>query len=348
MSSSSAASDPGDHPRPRCWRVERDGDGRLHAGPAPLGWDPGGPASTDDVVIRVEAAGFNYKDALACSGHPGVVRTSPLVPGIDAAGVVVGAAGAWAAGDAVVVTGNRMGEARDGGFATHLRMPAAAVIARPPGLAADEAMALGTAGLTAVLACDRLDRLVDARHAGADEEWLVTGASGGVGMLAVAVLAASGRRVVACSRKPAARACLLALGAAAVAAPEAVVDPTPKSLAKGRWAGVVDTVGGPLLADVLRSVRIGGAVAAIGMAGGADLLTTVHPFILRGVTLAGIDVATQPSQSDRRALWLRLAALWPRVVGRLPVTRLGLDDVGAWADTMLRGETVGRGVVIPS
>jgi len=326
--------------------VERSAAGGVCAGVGPLAWDPAA-APDDEVVIRVEAAGFNYKDALAATGHPGVMRTSPLVPGIDAAGFVVTPAGSFARGDAVVVTGNGMGESRDGGFATHLRMPAAAVIGRPPALGAADAMALGTAGLAALLACDRLEALVDPRHGRADDAWLVTGASGGVGMLAVMTLAAAGHRVVACSRKPAARESLLACGAAAVVSPEEAVDPATKSLASGRWAGVVDTVGGRLLADVLRSVRTGGAVAAIGMAGGADLPTTVHPFILRGVTLAGIDAATQPDQADRRTLWTRLAEAWPRVAGRLRVTRMPLEGVADWADRMLRGETLGRGVVIP-
>lgn len=166
-------------------------------------------------------------------------------------------------------------------------------------------------------------------------------------MLSVAVLAAAGRQVVACSRKPSAATALRMLGAAEVVAPEAIRDPTPKSLVKSRWAAVVDTVGGPLLADVLRAVRPGGAVAAIGMAGGADLLTSVHPFILRGVTLAGIDAAGLPTQAERAALWARLADLWPRVEAAFPVTRLPLTDVGGWASRMLAGETTGRGVVIP-
>jgi putative YhdH/YhfP family quinone oxidoreductase len=208
-------------------------------------------------------------------------------------------------------------------------------------------MALGTAGLTALLACDRLAAVVSPRHARPEEAWLVTGASGGVGMLSVAVLAAAGHRVVACSRKAAAIDMLRALGAAEVVGPEAVVDPTPKTLVTGRWAGVVDTVGGALLANVLRAVRPGGGVAAVGMAGGADLLTSVHPFILRGVTLAGIDAASLPTQAERAVLWERLAAFWPTVAGRLPVTRLRLADSGAWADCMRRGETTGRGVVIP-
>lgn len=328
---------------PRAWRVVRNADGSVAGGAAALGWDPEAEPGAGEAVVTVEAAGFNYKDALACAGHPGVMRISPLVPGIDAAGRLAHAAGGMPAGAAVVVTGNTMGESRDGAFATHVRMPVEAILPRPAGVTARDAMALGTAGLTVLAACSRLDAL------GADSagDWLVTGASGGVGMLAVARLAAAGRRVVACSRKPAAREVLLGLGAAEVVAPPDLVAPGGKSLAKARWAGVVDTVGGPLLADVLRSVRGGGAVAAIGMAGGADLVTTVHPFILRGVTLAGIDAAAQLTQADRRRLWEELDAFWPAVRDRFPVTGLRLDEVGTWAARMLRGETVGRAVVAP-
>lgn len=331
---------------PRRWLVERSA-GAVSAGIAPLGWDPHAAPAMDEAVVLVEAAGFNYKDALACSGHPGVMRGERLVPGIDAAGRLLHPAAGLPAGAAVVVTGNGLGETRDGSFATHLRAAAVALIPRPATLDAHAAMALGTAGLTAVLACDRLAAAVDERHAKPDEAWLVTGASGGVGMLAVALLAAAGRRVVACSRKPEARSTLLGLGAAEVMPPADIVAPAGKSLASGRWGGVVDTVGGPLLADVLRSVRLGGAVAAIGMAGGADLHTTVHPFILRGVTLAGIDAASQPTQAERREIWDRLAAVWPRVHAALAVTRLELEDVGAWAARMLAGDTIGRAVVVP-
>lgn len=328
---------------PRAWRVVRSADGAVAGGETALGWDPAADPGAGEAVVAVEAAGFNYKDALACAGHPGVMRVSPLVPGIDAAGRLVRAAGGLPAGATVVVTGNTMGESRDGAFATHVRMPVEAILPRPAGLAAGEAMALGTAGLTTLAACSRLDALVESPVG----DWLVTGASGGVGMLAVARLAAAGRRVVACSRKPAAREALLGLGAAEVVGPSDVVAAAGKSLAKARWAGVVDTVGGPLLADVLRSVRGGGAVAAIGMAGGAELVTTVHPFILRGVTLAGIDAATQLTQADRRRLWGELAAFWPAVRDRFPVTSLRLGEVGTWAARMLRGETVGRAVVVP-
>lgn len=329
-----------------CWRVRRSAAGVATGMAEPLVWDPAAPPAADEVVVRVEAAGFNYKDALCCAGHPGVMRAAPLVPGIDLAGVV-DSGGTLPAGTAVVVTGHGLGEVRDGGFACAARVPAAAILPRPAALSAEAAMAMGTAGLTALLACDRLDELVVARHAAGDEAWLVTGASGGVGMLAVAVLAAAGRRVVACSRKAAAAAELERLGAAEVRSPDAIRDPTPKTLVKGRWAGVVDTVGGPLLAEVLRAVRPGGAVAALGMAGGADLVTSVHPFILRGVTLAGVDAASLPTQAERAALWGRLATLWPQVAAVFPVTRLPLADVGGWATRMLAGQTMGRGVVIP-
>jgi acrylyl-CoA reductase (NADPH) len=210
-------------------------------------------------------------------------------------------------------------------------------------------MALGTAGLTVLLTLDRLAEATPrGHHATGAGEWLVTGASGGVGMLAVATLAGAGRTVVACSRKPTAEPVLRALGAASVVHPESLRGDPGKPLVRGRWAGAIDTVGGPLLADVLRAVLPGGVVAAIGMAGGVDLPTTVYPFILRGVTLCGIDAATLPAQAERAALWPRLAALWPRVRDALPVTTLALDEVGEWAEALLRGDASGKAVVLPA
>lgn len=348
--------------RCRCWVVTRDPQGVVTGGVSERPWTSAesGPAAT--VAIAVEAAGFNYKDALACVGHPGVMRTSPLVPGIDVAGRLLEPVDSLPVGTAVVATGHGLGEHLDGGFADVVRAPVEAVLPRPDSLTAAGAMALGTAGLTVVLASDRLAMLVhDRGSAGSpvsgsgsgghderrDDEWLVTGASGGVGMIAVAHLARLGRRVVACTRKAAATKVLRELGATEVVAPEEIVAATDKSLARGRWVGVIDTVGGPLLAGVLRSVRPGGAVAAVGMAGGVRLDTTVHPFILRGVTLAGIDAAGLPTRMERAALWRRLAELWPTMGDRLPVTRLPLEEVGSWAERMLAGTTVGRGVVIP-
>jgi len=329
----------------RCWLVVRRPDGRVAGGVAPL---PEASAAAGPLV-RVAAAGFNYKDALACSGHPGVAKTLPLVPGIDAAGTLLEPCGGLPAGAAVVVTGNGLGETRQGGFATLLRPPAEAIVPLPAALSASAAMAMGTAGLTVLLAIDRLAGALPPGHEPpADAEWLVTGASGGVGMLAVAALAAAGRRVVACSRKPALEAVLRGLGAAAVVAPAALRGDPQKPLHRGRWAGVIDTVGGTPLADALKGVVPGGVVAAIGMAAGVDLPTTVYPFILRGVTLCGIDAASLPTQAERAALWPRLAALWPRVRDTLPVTMLALADVGEHAEAMLGGTAAGRAVVLPA
>ena len=335
----------------RCWLVRRGDDGVVVAGIAELPWNPAAEpardAAGDDAVVAVEAAGFNYKDALACVGHPGVMRVSPLIPGVDAAGTLARAAGGMPAGAAVVVTANGMGEVRHGGFATQLRIPAAAVLPRPSGLSAHDAMALGTAGLTVLLAGDRLAALVHGPAAAADAEWLVTGASGGVGMLAVGCLAAAGRRVVAATRKPDAAEVLRRLGADGVISTADVVDTSSKTLARGRWGGVIDAVGGAVLAGALKAVLPGGAVASIGMAGGVELATSVHPFILRGVTLAGIDAASMPSQAERRLLWSRLADLWPAVREQFPVKAIDLALVGEHAADMLAGKSFGRAVVVP-
>ncbi len=333
----------------RCWLVERAASGGVAGRVAPQTIEP--PAA-GDVLIEIEAAGFNYKDALACSGHPGVARRLPLVPGIDAAGILQQPVGGLPAGSPVVVTGNGLGESRPGGFANWLVAASAAVIGRPPTLSAEAAMALGTAGLTAVVAVERLGGLIDwayQQRAGGPEPpvWLVTGASGGVGMLAVAAATQAGHRVVACTRKPEAAAALEAIGAAAVIDPGEAVAAGDKPLASGRYLAVIDTVGGRLLADLLRSVQPGGAVASIGNAGGVDLPTTVLPFILRGVTLAGIDAAGLLSNDQRRQLWPQLATVWPRVEAHLPVRRLPLEQIGEWAGQMLAGKTCGRAVVIP-
>jgi len=329
-----------------CWLVTGGGGiGAVAALPDGIASGAGGAGP----LVRVEAAGFNYKDALACAGHPGVARTLPLVPGIDLAGTLLEPAAGLPCGAPIVATGNGLGETRHGGFATLARPPATAVLARPPGLSAVEAMALGTAGLTVLLAVDRLDRVAPPGHPPpADAEWLVTGASGGVGMLAVAALAAAGRRVVACTRKATAATTLRGLGAESVVTPDAIGGAAGKSLIRGRWAGAIDCVGGPILADVLKGVVPGGCVAAIGMAAGPELATTVHPFILRGVTLCGIDAAALPTPAERAALWPRLAGLWPRVRDLLPLSVLALDEVGEWAAALLAGSAAGRAVVQPA
>ena len=211
---------------------------------------------------------------------------------------------------------------------------------------------MGTAGLTAMLAVERLRAAIDwdfqsrLQH---DEPlpWLVTGASGGVGMLAVAAIALAGFRVIACTRKEGLDDVLTSLGAAAVQSPQQALPADKKQLSSARYLGAVDTVGGNVLASVLRVVAPGGAVASIGNAGGVELQTTVYPFILRGITLAGIDASGLPSREKRAQIWARLAMLWPLVSGFFPVQTIGLKEIGEWASRMRAGRIVGRAVVLP-
>ena len=333
---------------PYGWVVDRGPDGAVQSGVAPL------PDSHHEgfVCIDVEAAGFNYKDALACNGHPGVARTLPLVPGIDTAGTLRSPCEAFAAGTPVVATGNGLGEKIQGGFATEVWVPPSAIIQRPESLSATAAMAMGTAGLTAMLAVERLQAAIDwdfqsrLQH---DEPlpWLVTGASGGVGMLAVAAIALAGFRVIACTRKEGLSDVLTSLGAVAVQSPQHALPADTKLLSSARYLGAIDTVGGNVLASVLRVVAPGGAVASIGNAGGVELATTVYPFILRGITLAGIDASGLPSREKRKQLWARLALLWPFVSGLFPVQKICLKEIGDWASQMRGGQIMGRAVVLP-
>ncbi|MBT7727481.1 MAG: zinc-binding dehydrogenase [Planctomycetaceae bacterium] len=334
---------------PRGWVVKRGPDGELQAAVGPL---PNSPSS-QFVCIDVEAAGFNYKDALACDAHPGVVRKLPLVPGIDVAGRLRSSFGKYAAGTPVVATGNGLGETMSGGFATEVWAPPAAIIKRPPNLSAIAAMAMGTAGLSALLAVERLQAVIDwnyqARLQGnRNLPWLITGASGGVGMLAVAATALAGFQVIACTRKKKSLSdTLLSLGASTVQSPEEALPSDKKPLSSARYLGVIDTVGGELLANILRVVAAGGAVASIGNAGGVALPTTVYPFILRGITLAGIDAAGLPSREKRQDLWAKLGVLWPLMNSVFPVRHIGLREIGEWAVEMRSGRIGGRAVVIP-
>jgi acrylyl-CoA reductase (NADPH) len=333
---------------PRGWVVNRGPDGELQAAVGPLPDRPDGQS----VCIDVEAAGFNYKDALACEAHPGVVRKLPLVPGIDVAGRLRSSCGEYPAGTPVVATGNGLGESMSGGFATEVWAPPAAIIIRPPNLSAVAAMAMGTAGLSAILAVERLQSVIDwdyqARLQGDGRlPWLITGARGGVGMLAVAATALAGFQVIACTRKNSLSDTLLSLGASVVQSPEKALPSDKKPLSSARYLAAIDTVGGELLANILRVVAAGGAVASVGNAGGVALPTTVYPFILRGITLAGIDAAGLPSREKRQELWAKLGVLWPLMNSAFPVRHIGLQEIGDWAVEMRSGRIKGRAVVIP-
>jgi acrylyl-CoA reductase (NADPH) len=318
--------------------AERDGDevrrGLRELSPEDL---PEG-----DVTIRVRWSGVNYKDALAVSPTGQVARISPLVPGIDLAGdVVEGEAGGVGPGDQVLVHGYTLGTSHHGGYAELARVPADWVVPLPDGLSPREAMALGTAGFTAALSVQRLEQIGIEPGAG---PVLVLGATGGVGSVAVDILAALGYEVHASTGKPGEAELLRELGAADVLSREETSAESGRPLERQRWAAVVDPVGGPSLAYALRTVRIGGAIASSGQIGGIELHTTVFPFILRGVSLLGVDSANM-AIGPRRALWWRLAGdLRPRHLERL-VREISLDELDGVLGETLGGGARGRTVV---
>jgi acrylyl-CoA reductase (NADPH) len=297
-----------------------------------------------EVLVRVEWSSVNYKDALATIPKGRVARISPLVPGIDLAGTVEEApAGApVAAGDAVLAHGYDIGVAHHGGFAEYARLPQGWVVSLPEGMTARQAMVLGTAGYTAARAVMALEG-----HGvrPGDGQVLVTGASGGVGSVAVSILGARGHEVVASSGKEAEHDWLRELGAAQVISREEAAGDDSRPLERQRWAGAVDSVGGATLAGVLRALRVSGAAAACGNTGGAELPTTVLPFILRGVALYGIDSVQTPLE-ERSETWRRLAGdLRPPALDDALVREIGLEELEATLDSILRGEVRGRTVV---
>ncbi|MFT8674878.1 MAG: MDR family oxidoreductase [Acetobacter sp.] len=294
-----------------------------------------------DVTVRVRWSDLNYKDALAVTGRGPVVRAWPMVPGIDCAGVVEQSSNpAFTPGQEVVLNGSGAGELHWGGFAQRVRVPADWLVPLPPGLSAYHAMALGTAGFTAMLCVQALER-EGVRPA--SDPVLVTGATGGVGSIAVMVLATLGYQVVAVTGRMAEEPYLRALGAQDVL-PRAHFETTSRPLEKARWAGAVDVVGGQVLAAVCASMRPAGVVAACGLAGGMDFPATVAPFILRGVTLVGIDSVTC-SQAVRLAAWQRLAALIDPAKLDTLTLRVPLAEVPQAARDLLEGRSKGRIVV---
>jgi acrylyl-CoA reductase (NADPH) len=294
-----------------------------------------------DVVVDVEWSSVNYKDHLASTEQGRVARISPIVPGIDLAGTVrSSAATGIAVGDAVLAHGYDLGVARHGGFAQVARVPSDWVVPLPGGLTPREAMVVGTAGYTAALS---VLTLLDHGLAPGDGTVLVTGATGGVGSMAVAMLAGLGFTVAASTGKAEAAPFLSALGASEIVDRVELAD-VGKPLQSVRWAGAVDAVGGPTLAHVLATLAPGGAVAASGNVGGADLPTTVLPFILRGVALFGIDSAGTPIER-RREVWARIATdLKPADLDEM-ARAVDLAHLEGALDEIGRGGVTGRYVV---
>jgi putative YhdH/YhfP family quinone oxidoreductase len=323
----------------RCYLVTKDADGKVSGQIVKRRLEE---LPEGDVLVRVAYSSLNYKDALAATGHAGVNKVFPAVPGVDAAGTVAASSVyEFVQDDPVIVTGFDMGSNRWGGFAEYVRVPQDWVVPLPYGLSLRESMILGTAGLTAAMCVDALERHDVTPDSG---DVVVTGASGGVGSVAVALLAKLGYDVVAITGKPEAHEYLLKLGAREVLGREAVDDTSDKPLLSGRWAGAVDVVGGNVLSTVLRSTQHGGCVAACGLTGGNQLSLTVYPFILRGVTLAGIDAAWCPA-AERNELWDRLADEWKLNSLAAIAHFVSLAELPGEIDKMLAGQSRGRTVV---
>jgi putative YhdH/YhfP family quinone oxidoreductase len=294
-----------------------------------------------DVLINVCYSSLNYKDGLSASGNRGVTKKFPHTPGIDAAGIVAESGGGFEKGDEVIVTGYDLGMNTSGGFAEYVRVPAAWVVKKPAALSLREAMIYGTAGFTAALSVMKLQEGGVTPDKGAV---LVTGASGGVGSVAVAMLAGLGYRVTAVSGKPEMTDFLKDLGASEVIGRSDATDTGARPLLKAEYAGAVDTVGGGILATVLKKIAYGGVVTTCGLTMSHELNTTVFPFILRGVSLMGVDSVELPIQ-EKRAVWERIAGdLRVRNIESL-ASQTSLGELPQYLKMILEGKTTGRLVV---
>jgi len=324
-----------------CFLVDKADDGSVTTAVSTTTLDD---LPLGDVVIEVAWSSLNYKDALACQGHPGVVRTFPLVPGIDCAGRVARSdSPSFKEGDEVLLTGYGLGVERWGGFAAFVRAPAEWIVPLPEPLTVRECMIYGTAGFTAAQAVTAIrDRGIEP----ASGPVVVTGATGGVGSIAVAILAKLGYEVTAVTGKIDQHDLLRQLGARVIVNRDEVVDTSSRPLLKARWSAAIDTVGGVPLATILRGTQHRGCVAACGLVAGHELPLTVHPFILRGITLAGIDSAACP-RPQRLEMWRRLASEWRVDSLEWLASEITLAELPARVDAILSGQVVGRTLVNP-
>jgi acrylyl-CoA reductase (NADPH) len=295
-----------------------------------------------DVLVDVEYSTLNYKDGLCLTGGGGLVRKYPHVPGIDFAGTVEKSdAGEFARGDKVVLTGWRVGEVWWGGYAQKARVKSDWLVPLPDGLDARQAMAVGTAGFTAMLAVMALE----SRGLSPDRgPVLVTGATGGVGSVATAILGKLGYEVAAVTGRPEQEAYLKDLGAARIVPRAELEEESKRPLEAETWAGCIDAVGGPMLARILTQMKYGCSVAAVGLAGSPKLPATVIPFILRGVNLLGIDSVMQP-KADRLEAWYRIARDLPMDKLESMVTMKALGDLPELGQAILKGQVKGRVVI---
>jgi acrylyl-CoA reductase (NADPH) len=295
-----------------------------------------------EVTVAVEYSTLNYKDGLILEGQGRLVRAYPHVPGVDFAGTVLAShSPEFRPGDPVILTGWRVGELHWGGYAERARVPAGFLVRRPEGLSAKQAMAIGTAGFTAMLAVIALEKHGLKPDGG---EVLVTGAAGGVGSIAVSLLAALGYRVAASTGRPELRDYLTGLGGAELIERAALAQKPARPLDRERWAGAIDAVGGMTLATVLTQLKYRASVAACGLAGGSDLPASVIPFLLRGVNLLGIDSVMCP-HDERIEAWHRLARDLPLDKLEAATETVPLAEAPALAPRILKGEVRGRVVI---
>lgn len=294
-----------------------------------------------DVTIQIEYSSLNYKDALASLGHRGVVKRLPHIPGIDAAGEITQSSNKdLPVGSRVLVTGYDLGQGTWGGWCQQIRVPAEWVVRLPDGLSTREAMAIGTAGFTAAQSVLAIERNEVTPNSG---EILVTGATGGVGSVALTLLSQLGYQAVAVTRKPQLSEHLIAQGATRVISAAELSSDNARPMLSASWAGAIDTVGGQVLNDILRSTRLGGCVTACGLVAGSELDMTLFPFLLRGISLCGIASADCP-RDKRLQIWDKLASTW-RVNLAPWTTEIGLDEVPDAVAKILAGENVGRTVI---
>jgi len=295
-----------------------------------------------EVLIRVHFSSLNYKDGLSCIGNPGVTRNYPHTPGIDASGKVTESSDSrFKEGDSVIVTGYDLGMNTSGGFGEYIRVPADWVVPLPEGMTFKEASIYGVAGFTAALSVDALQKHGVSPEQG---EIVVTGSTGGVGSVSVALLSLLGYTVVASTGKKEESEFLQRLGASEIISREEVNDESKKPLLRERWAGAVDTVGGTTLAALLKAAKRGGAVAATGLVASSELSTTVFPFILRGVSLLGIDSGFTPTKL-RREIWNKLAGIWKIPQLEQLTIDCTLEELDPEIDKILAGGQRGRVVV---
>jgi len=325
-----------------CFMVRKDAAGNVAASIERITRDD---LPEGDVLIEVAYSSLNYKDALAANGHPGVVQTFPHVPGIDCAGTVVESKSPlYKAGDQVLITGCGLGAEHWGGYAKFVRVRAEWIVPLPPGLSLRETMIYGTAGFTAAQC---VTAIVERGIGPERGEIVVTGATGGVGSLAVAILAKLGYQVAAVSGKADRHDWLRQLGATSILGRADVLDETDRPMLSERWAAAVDGVGGKTLATLVRSTKYRGVVASYGLVGGDRFSLSVYPFLLRGVTLAGIDSAKCP-RPQRMEMWQKLAGPWRIDDLERLATEVTFDDLPDRVQQILTGGIVGRTLVVPT